>query len=373
MAAGGCSDSSTGPGDGGGYPDQSTPNRVVEKLEAAYENLDTGAYMECLAADFVFFLDPDDVAADPALPEYWGRVEEQLLHAHMFADTSEIENIFLTLTVVSTDSLPGEDAEDPADDLWEYEVDVDLVVQTGVNYLSSGTSLFVMRRSPDRNDAVWQIVEHHDLGGGGIRGEDTTWTAIKLAFGGSGADAIYPVRADPEKLLRKLELACVRMDCEAFLDCLAEDFCFFVNPEDQYTWPDMPESWDRAVEEQIHRAMFGEDPPEDPNLVVERIRLTFAHDDAECDEGDPGDPLDDVWTCREDYDLRVDMPWDLVLHADKQCDFVIEVDPDETGHGGEPLWEITSWHDIPDWTGRGPAPGREDTSWTGIKWVYHEE
>jgi hypothetical protein len=209
--AGCCSDTSTCPEGPDGpddveYPDQSTPDNVIEKLEMAYENLDGDAYLECLAEDFLFFLNPDDAAADSTLPEYWDKAEERRLHWHMFADTTVIESIELTLTVVSKDSLPGDDPVDPSDDRWEYEVDVDLEVEAGVTYLSSGMSLFVMRRSPDHLATVWQIIEHHDLGDDGIQREQTTWTAIKLALGGSH-ESLYPLRTSPRNVIEKLRLA----------------------------------------------------------------------------------------------------------------------------------------------------------------------
>ena len=98
--AAGCSDTCTCPDDTG-YPDQSTPDNVIEKLEMAYEAMDTDAYMECLAEDFVFFLNPGIVAADMALPEYWDKQEEEVFHRHMFADTTIVESILATISFSS--------------------------------------------------------------------------------------------------------------------------------------------------------------------------------------------------------------------------------------------------------------------------------
>jgi len=366
LLAGCTCDTCTCPDDGGHieYPDQSTPDNVIGKLAMAYENMDADEYMECLAEEFLFSLNPDDVAGDATLPPYWDKSEERMLHWHMFADTTVIESISLTLTVVSTDSLPGDDPVDPSDDLWEYEVNVDLRVQAGVTYLSSGMALFVMRRSSDHLDTVWQIIEHHDLGGDHIQREDTTWTAIKLALGGPAADSLYPLRTSPVNVINKLVLAYVRMDAEAYLDCLAEDFIFFLNPDDLTDYPELPAYWDKVEEATIHGNMFAEDTD------VERIALVFTGVSTSYDDAGTGDPFDDTWVFLEDIDLRIQLPPDLTLHAQAPEQFTLGVDPDETGHGGELLWEIRRWYDISEEGGRGPDPMVEDASWGTIKAIY---
>jgi ketosteroid isomerase-like protein len=343
----GCSsDTCTCPEDVGdtGYPDQSTPDNAIQKLEMAYESMDADAYMECLAEDFLYFLNPDDLDDNPYLPPYWDKAEERTIAWNMFADTTAVGSIDLTLTVVSRDSLPGED-------LWEYEVDVDLTVEAGTAYLSSGLSLFVMRRSPDHLQTTWQIIEHHDLGEDGIQRENTTWTAIKLLFGGSAVDSLYPLRTSAANVLRKLNIAYERMDAEAYLDCLAEDFIFFLNPDDLTDYPELPEYWDKVEEATIHGNMFVS--------VSEQF-----------DQGDPGDPTDDTWVYLESVDLRMQLPPDLTLLVQVPQQFTLGVDPEETGLGGELLWEITRWHDISAEAGRYQEPMVEHASWGLIKAMY---
>ncbi|MBD3348249.1 MAG: hypothetical protein GF400_03505, partial [Candidatus Eisenbacteria bacterium] len=62
----GCFGSSTGPDDdpeeaGHEYPPRTSPANVIAKLVEAYGRTDAEAYLDCLAEDFVFFLNPDDV------------------------------------------------------------------------------------------------------------------------------------------------------------------------------------------------------------------------------------------------------------------------------------------------------------------------
>ena len=162
LALGGCTTKTTGPEEIA-YPDQSTPDNVIEKLEMVYEAMDTAGYMECLAAGFIFYLNPDDIIADPTLPEYWHKAEERIAHENMFGDGRVVESVSLTVTVVSADSLPGEDPVDPGDDLWEYDTRFDLRIDSGLPYFATGRVVFVLGQAPGRARTTWQIVEQHDM------------------------------------------------------------------------------------------------------------------------------------------------------------------------------------------------------------------
>jgi hypothetical protein len=360
LALAGCTTKTVGPESP--YPDQSTPDHVMEKVEMAYEAMDVDAYVECLAADFVFFLNPDDIAAQPTLPEYWTRAEERAVHEAMFGRGRDIESVSLTLTVMAADSLPGEDPIDPGDDMWEYDTRFDLRIESGLPYFATGQVIFLMGRSARSGRATWQIVEQRDLMLVEEWVQELSLTRAKLIFGDVDPESVYPVRSSPENVLIKLVNAYERMDVDAYLDCLAEDFLFYLNPDDLTANPELPESWDKAEETAIHQNMFGD------GTDVEGIELWLEHDSESHDEGDPGDPLDDLWTFREDYDIRVHLPPDLTLWAISPSDFVLQVDPDETGYGGMPLWEILEWYDLPyEWGADGP---REDNSWGRIKALY---
>jgi hypothetical protein len=219
-----------------------------------------------------------------------------------------------------------------------------------------------MRRSPDRDEAAWQIIEHRELGE--KRREESTWTAIKLYFGGSIEESLYPLRTNPENVMLKLELAYERMDAEAYLDCLADSFIFFLNPDDLTSNPELPESWDKAEEAVIHGNMFGEETD------VQRVTLWLTLESEDWDPGDPGDPLDDRWFAGYDYELHVRLPPDLTLWAESMADFVLQIDPDDVGHSGEHLWEIATWSDLPDWVSRDRDPRVEYCSWGMVKALY---
>lgn len=60
----------------------------------------------------------------------------------------------------------------------------------------------------------------------------------------------YPERTSPENAIAKFEIACEAMDAGECLDCLSEDFRFYVNPADTQGDDALPEFWDRTVEAQ---------------------------------------------------------------------------------------------------------------------------
>jgi hypothetical protein len=154
------------------------------------------------------------------------------------------------------------------------------------------------------------------------------------------------------------------MDADAYLDCLSEDFVFFLSPDDVNDNPELPAFWHKAEEATIHGNMFGEDGS------VEGISLVFALESASHDEGDPGDPLDDTWVFLEDADLRMQFPPDLTLHANSPQEFTLAVDPDEGGLGGELLWEIAEWRELTPEERAGGS--KEDPSWGILKALFME-
>jgi hypothetical protein len=176
----------------------------------------------------------------------------------------------------------------------------------------------------------------------------------------------YKLRTTPENVIHNLNTSYEEMDADEYLDCLAEDFIFFLNPEDITADPTLPEYWDKNEEEVIHQNMFGE------GSDVEGITLVFTHDTAVWDPVDPGDPEDDLWTYVEDIDLRVQLPPDLTLHAAAPAEFLFRVDPDEYGPDGEILWEIWKQWDISAENREGPGCCEVHATPTQLKAMFRE-
>ena len=170
-----------------------------------------------------------------------------------------------------------------------------------------------------------------------------------FAPSGGGDDDTPPVtvsykeRTSPANVVYNLNTAYADMNAREYLDCLAENFEFHLNPEDvndPTNDPPLPEYWGKDEETRIHEAMFGE------GSNVERITLTLTNLGEDYNPGaDPVDPMDDRWTRVEGTDLRVTIPGDLTFLANADQEFIFQIDPNETGPSGERLYEIVRWED----------------------------
>ncbi|MFH1502258.1 MAG: hypothetical protein ABIG03_04350 [Candidatus Eisenbacteria bacterium] len=210
-------------------------------------------------------------------------------------------------------------------------------------------------------------------------------TVAVLAFAGSGCwnpfapdpgdgnpdvDVTYKERTSPDNVVYNLYTAYKDMNAQKYLECLAEEFEFHLNPDD-YEDPEneLPEYWGKQDERDIHEAMFAEDSN------VERITLTLTNSTKVFSQGEnPSDPMDDTWTYRELTDLRVTVPNDLTYLANADQEFVFRIDPNETGPEGETLWEIIFWYDLQESPYRKPIV--EDTgdrvSFGHLKAMYRQ-
>ena len=159
-------------GDGGGdgdaeYKIRTSPSNVLHNLMTAYENKNAEEYLDCLAEDFIFFLNEDDWTNDPTLPQYWGKAEEQAIHENMFAEGGDVDRITLTLTLDGTPvQVPGPEPEDPPH--WQYQESVDLRVYIGATiYLATAPSLYEFRIDEDpvgpSGETLWEIWRWYDL------------------------------------------------------------------------------------------------------------------------------------------------------------------------------------------------------------------
>jgi hypothetical protein len=178
-----------GPDDQPVWELRDSPQHVLDNLATAYRNKDVERYLGCFAQDFVFFLNPDDVAADPGLqPGYWGKAEERTIHEHMFGSEGDhADRITLTLSQVG-DPIWIEPT--PGDNHWQYREAVDLSVYVGdIQYWATAPSMFEFRVDEDEvgphGEALWEIVYWRDLEPsrrGGGRGHESSWGTVKALF-----------------------------------------------------------------------------------------------------------------------------------------------------------------------------------------------
>jgi len=179
------------------------------------------------------------------------------------------------------------------------------------------------------------------------------------------AEDPYTLRDSPENTIARLGETYEAMDCDAYLDCLADSFQFHLSQIDVDNDSTLPEYWGRETERTIHRRMFGDETVL-PDYEVLHIAMSLVPGSVNYDEGaDPQNPQDDTWTSMVDVDLWVTYPNDLVRRANPTCRFILAVDPDETGPDGEALYEIVELDDaLWEWE------VREGTTWGTIKAMY---
>jgi hypothetical protein len=134
------------------YHERLAPEDVIHNLTTAYVWKNAGEYLDCLSEDFIFYPTADDVAnPNNPLPPEWYKDTETLTHQAMFAQGSNVESISLTLTETSRDYQEGI-PEDPTDDIYVINMDVDLRVNVipDITLLATAPSQFWFRVDQDQ-------------------------------------------------------------------------------------------------------------------------------------------------------------------------------------------------------------------------------
>ena len=174
----------------------------------------------------------------------------------------------------------------------------------------------------------------------------------------------YFARTSPDSVVANLRLAYENQHLTRYMECLAEDFTFYPSPQtvEEYEW--IPESWGKIDEHRIHTNMFG-----GSGFARGIILDLLQQGEATPILGPtPGDTIGYEYTLG--VDLRVDCQDSITYVATAPSLFLLRVDPDEVGGGGEPLWEILDWYDIDEDSScvRPVLP----TSWGELKAIFHD-
>lgn len=178
---------------------------------------------------------------------------------------------------------------------------------------------------------------------------------------GTEGDIGYHARTSPDSVMANLRLAYENRDLDPYMECLAADFVFYPSPGTLEELPWLPDSWGRDDEWYVHHDMF-----RDVYVMEIALELFQNGEPVELPGPDPGDPV--MYEYTFGVDLRVNCPDSLQYVATAPSIFLLAVDPDDTGPGGVPLWEILHWYDLDDNTacGRPVLP----TTWGELKAMY---
>jgi hypothetical protein len=148
---------------------------------------------------------------------------------------------------------------------------------------------------------------------------------------------VWEIRDTPQHTLDNLVNAYKSKNAEHYLDCLAEDFIFFMNEADALTNP--PGYWGKAEERAIHEDMLGDNG-------ADEIKLTFTRVGDPMEMQQPGNPPPPPhWGYTETPDLKVTVG-DVTYWATASSLFELRIDQDQVGPEGETLWEICAWTDL---------------------------
>jgi hypothetical protein len=149
----------------------------------------------------------------------------------------------------------------------------------------------------------------------------------------------WELRDSPQHVLDNLVTAYRNRAVEQYVDCLAVDFIFWMNPQEVADNPQyLPGYWDLGEERAVHEKMFG-----DGDLHADRIELTLTLlGNPVAIEPSPGDIH---WQYTESVDLRVTIGA-TEFRANAPSKFEIHIDQDQQGPNGETLWEIANWYDL---------------------------
>jgi len=164
------------------------------------------------------------------------------------------------------------------------------------------------------------------------------WNPFAPPGGDDPPVVVFKERTSPANVLYNLTEAYKNQKAEEYLDCLSEDFIFFLNPKDVEEDPDLePGYWDKAEERDVHENMFGSGD-------VDRITLTLTQV-GDPVPVDPGDGTGVHYQYKESVDLRVYVG-DTEFWANAPSRFEFRIDQDQVGPNGEQLWEICFWYDL---------------------------
>jgi hypothetical protein len=194
IVCGGCSSSTTGPDPivEDPYPSRTSPAGVVEKLRAAYINMDADAYLDCLAEDFILFLNPSDTVQDPSLLPHWGKPTEAAVHEAMFSGESGVRVVALDF-VSAISSWEPNDPSHHMDDEWVRVEDVDLRIELPDDLTMRAAAPIELWLRIDRDqvgangEILWEISRWYDASEGGCGScsgcyEAASWGSLKAIF-----------------------------------------------------------------------------------------------------------------------------------------------------------------------------------------------
>jgi len=152
----GCGDEDAAPTEAGPY-DATEPKYVLANVELAFNRGDVNLLSDCLAGEFKFFFDVDDIGQKIdgyTIPASWARDEFLAAADNMFAETRDI-SLTDHWREIGTPA-PGETSFQAAD----VPLEIVVVVDAGNGYaFDDGTCDYEFAKEPTR---IWHLAKWRD-------------------------------------------------------------------------------------------------------------------------------------------------------------------------------------------------------------------
>lgn len=165
-------------GNGTGISDnslQTDPNRVLEKIEQAFEMKDSRAYRACFADESFIGIGFSFIAEDTEMPRLtdWTLDDEERYFNNLVSSAT------VDFAVIPESPIPTPVSNSPDTLQLDYEYVISVTQLRASIERYKGRSIMRILKAPDE---LWYIYEWHDLRVSRASQSDSTWSTLKANF-----------------------------------------------------------------------------------------------------------------------------------------------------------------------------------------------
>jgi len=154
---------------------QTDPNRILEKIEQAFEMKDSRAYRACFADKSLVGVEFSFIAEDTELPRLpdWTLDDEERYFNNLVSSAT------VDFAVIPESPIPTPVSNSPDTLQLDYEYVISVAQLRASNERYTGRSIMRILKAPDE---LWYIYEWHDLRVSRASQTDSTWSTLKANF-----------------------------------------------------------------------------------------------------------------------------------------------------------------------------------------------
>ncbi len=365
------------------YQPLTTREAVLNNIELAWTDRESGRIDELLDAGFVFFLSARDVAQ--GLPAYWSRADELQATTSLFNSSTGTTGLVLSSLHfdIQFDEVEWHPIHPPSapTETW-YTTTVPytftIVTEQGDRYIQppGAEAQFTVREVDAGGSREWRLLEWRDFVDtvaralGSASTAQDTWGAFKALYRES---KLVPLTTR-NTVLTNIEAAYNERRVDAIDELLDDNFTFFFDAGD--VGGEIPARWSRADEFNATSRWFlsnaQSDPPADPVCTSILVDLSFNPSTIAWVEVIPeAFPTETWFMATVFYVCTFEFEPDDTYIATPGAKAQFTVRYIETARGIE--WRLVEWRDLGDSLLSGPslsAQLSESTTWGRVKALY---